>query len=387
VVVGVAKLASSLPPKKPVLQSHHATISLTSSACRNTAAQQQQQRRCVFSTSKKAAARGALAAVALNVAHGSGEENNNSKKKKKLLAVAGTADVSAASAVAAIRRGASFTCSAMAQTKNVNVSNGHAGVTLTTPTRNAAKVSAKFTLGRSIGKTLKFLKEKMDMGGNSSGGADRIGKSSSQRQRARASSSSSSSTSALTATRDECRRWQESFLELLNHKYGSVLFRQFLKHEFSAENLDFWQHCEQFKTLKPGKRLAAAQEIYTQFIADNAVTEVNLDASTKVTTREALEQAITAAAQDSTCEIHVDIFDLAQYKIAQLMEKDSYQRFLKSEPYLEVLNEQDVTRLGSCAATGSGQNQDVAGGGSELTVTSGGGAGFLRSSSVKSHGY
>ncbi|KAH7699997.1 Protein RGS-7 e, partial [Aphelenchoides avenae] len=51
---------------------------------------------------------------------------------------------------------------------------------------------------------------------------------------------SAMSTSALYPTKEECRSWQESFGALLNHKYGCYLFRQFLKEEFSDENLDFW---------------------------------------------------------------------------------------------------------------------------------------------------
>ena len=63
------------------------------------------------------------------------------------------------------------------------------------------------------------------------------------------------------------------------------------------------------------------------FVRDKAEKEVNLDSATKAATKGAIESGIRS-----------DIFNLAQIKIEQLMEKDSYQRFLKSEQYLELLN-------------------------------------------------
>lgn len=43
----------------------------------------------------------------------------------------------------------------------------------------------------------------------------------------------------------------------------------------------------------------------------------------------------------------MDMFDLAQNKIQQLMAKDSYPRFLKSDPYLELINEEGKRLLRS----------------------------------------
>uniref|UniRef100_A0A183BX06 RGS domain-containing protein n=1 Tax=Globodera pallida TaxID=36090 RepID=A0A183BX06_GLOPA len=37
---------------------------------------------------------------------------------------------------------------------------------------------------------------------------------------------------------------------LLAHKYGCLLFREFLQSEFSEENLVFWLECEEFKRMK-----------------------------------------------------------------------------------------------------------------------------------------
>lgn len=108
-----------------------------------------------------------------------------------------------------------------------------------------------------------------------------------------------------------------------------MLFRQFLKLEFSVENLEFWLECEEFKKLKEGKKATfqRANAIYNTFVRDRAEKEVNLDSTTKSATKVAIENGIRS-----------DIFNMAQIKIEQLMAKDSYQRFLKSEQYLELLN-------------------------------------------------
>lgn len=52
-----------------------------------------------------------------------------------------------------------------------------------------------------------------------------------------------------------------------------------------------------------------------------------MDSTTKAATKAAIESGIRS-----------NIFNLAQIKIEQLMAKDSYQRFLKSDQYLELLN-------------------------------------------------
>lgn len=52
-----------------------------------------------------------------------------------------------------------------------------------------------------------------------------------------------------------------------------------------------------------------------------------MDSATKAATKAAIESGIRS-----------DIFNLPQIKIEQLMAKDSYQRFLKSDQYLELLN-------------------------------------------------
>ncbi|CAF0860381.1 unnamed protein product [Didymodactylos carnosus] len=119
--------------------------------------------------------------------------------------------------------------------------------------------------------------------------------------------------------------WEESFEHLLRHRSGQTLFRAFLRTEFSEENLEFWLACNEFKSCKEQKRIVKAKKIYIDFIAVGAPKQVNLDIETRVSTIACLDNPT------------VDVFDHAQRRIQGLMEKDSYQRFLKSELYINLL--------------------------------------------------
>uniref|UniRef100_F1KVV1 Regulator of G-protein signaling rgs-7 n=2 Tax=Ascaris TaxID=6251 RepID=F1KVV1_ASCSU len=138
------------------------------------------------------------------------------------------------------------------------------------------------------------------------------------------------STSALYPTKEEVRQWEQSFESLLNHKYGCLLFRTFLKGEFSDENVDFWLECEEFKKMKEGKKATTqrAYAIYNEYIAEQSPKEVNLDSDTRAATKAALESGAKP-----------NMFTLAQGRIEQLMAKDSYRRFLKSKMFLDLLND------------------------------------------------
>ena len=103
---------------------------------------------------------------------------------------------------------------------------------------------------------------------------------------------------------------------------GLALFEKFLESEFSQENLQFWEACEQYRRL-PAKMLPTeAQKIYQLYLSVQSPREVNLDSKTRLKTISHL----------STPTVHM--FDSAQRKIQALMEKDSYQRFLRSSLFL-----------------------------------------------------
>ncbi|EUB57197.1 Regulator of G-protein signaling 4 [Echinococcus granulosus] len=144
-------------------------------------------------------------------------------------------------------------------------------------------------------------------------------------------------------TPEQIRRWETNFNFLLNDSDGLALFEQFLESEFSQENLQFWEACEQYRRL-PAKMLATeSQKIYQLYLSVQSPREVNLDSKTRLKTISLL----------STPTAH--LFDSAQRKIQALMEKDSYQRFLRAPIFLNfkksVLANSEVTSRSAQSAS------------------------------------
>ncbi|XP_051557533.1 regulator of G-protein signaling 18 [Myxocyprinus asiaticus] len=133
------------------------------------------------------------------------------------------------------------------------------------------------------------------------------------------------SSKTIHITPDMALRWSDSFEEMLSHSDGVEIFTQFLRTEFSEENIEFWLACEDFKTTESAtKLLSKAKQIYAVFIDKEAPKEINIDHSTKT----AIEKNILQPTH--TC------FDAAQDKIYSLMKRDCYPRFLTSNIYLTL---------------------------------------------------
>ncbi|XP_059894211.1 regulator of G-protein signaling 3-like isoform X2 [Gadus macrocephalus] len=132
----------------------------------------------------------------------------------------------------------------------------------------------------------------------------------------------------MKPTPEEALKWGESLDKLLVHKYGLAAFRAFLRTEFSEENLEFWLACEDYKKVKSQSKMASkAKKIFAEYIAIQSCKEVNLDSYTREHTKDNLQSVARSC------------FDLAQRRIYGLMEKDSYPRFLRSELYLDLVNQ------------------------------------------------
>lgn len=119
-------------------------------------------------------------------------------------------------------------------------------------------------------------------------------------------------------------------LDILKTKDKSVVtaFRAFLLQEYSAENIEFWLACQRFKSQKIRKsedRKVAALEIYEKYLADGAPNEVNLPSESKERLVEALGR-----------EVDAHLFDIVQQEILNLMQSDTFPRFLKSDLYRAV---------------------------------------------------
>ncbi|KAM4663177.1 LOW QUALITY PROTEIN: regulator of G-protein signaling 3 [Discoglossus pictus] len=139
---------------------------------------------------------------------------------------------------------------------------------------------------------------------------------------------------SLKPAPEDAMKWGESFEKLLMHKYGLAAFRAFLRTEFSEENLDFWLACEDYKKVKSQSKMTSkAKKIFSEYIAIQSCKEVNLDSYTREHTKENLQN------------INRNCFDLAQKRIYGLMEKDSYQRFLRSELYSDLINQKKPSTI------------------------------------------
>ncbi len=76
-------------------------------------------------------------------------------------------------------------------------------------------------------------------------------------------------------TLEEVHTWGESFERLIKSAQGRVHFRQFLKTEFSEENLMFWLACEDLKK-ETNKTIVeqTVKQIYEDYISVLSPKEV-----------------------------------------------------------------------------------------------------------------
>ncbi|XP_053112856.1 regulator of G-protein signaling 12 isoform X1 [Hemicordylus capensis] len=148
-------------------------------------------------------------------------------------------------------------------------------------------------------------------------------------------SDNSLSSNASLPSVQSCRRlrekrvasWAVSFEWLLQDPAGVRYFSEFLRKEFSEENILFWQACEYFNHIPAHdkKELSfRAREIFNKFLCSKATTPVNIDSQAQL-------------ADDVLNAPHPDMFKDQQLQIFNLMKFDSYTRFLKSPLYQECI--------------------------------------------------
>ncbi|XP_008829155.2 regulator of G-protein signaling 14 [Nannospalax galili] len=121
--------------------------------------------------------------------------------------------------------------------------------------------------------------------------------------------------------------WALSFERLLQDPLGLAYFTEFLKKEFSAENVTFWKACERFQQIPASDTQQLAQEarsIYHEFLSSQALSPVNIDRQAWLS-----EEVLT--------QPRPDMFRTQQLQIFNLMKFDSYARFVKSPLYQECL--------------------------------------------------
>ncbi|KAG8517365.1 Regulator of G-protein signaling 10 [Galemys pyrenaicus] len=118
-------------------------------------------------------------------------------------------------------------------------------------------------------------------------------------------------------------KWAASLENLLEDPEGVKRFREFLKKEFSEENVLFWLACEDFKKTQDKKQMQEkAKDIYMTFLSSKASSQVNVEGQSRLSEK-ILE------------EPHPLMFQKLQDQIFNLMKYDSYSRFLKSDLFLK----------------------------------------------------
>uniref|UniRef100_A0A674IVE7 RGS domain-containing protein n=1 Tax=Terrapene triunguis TaxID=2587831 RepID=A0A674IVE7_9SAUR len=106
---------------------------------------------------------------------------------------------------------------------------------------------------------------------------------------------------------------------------GPIIYKTYLKTEYSDENIEFWLACETYKKIESRrKRISVARRIFKNYIQPQAPKEINIDSPA----REAIIRNIQEPTQ--SC------FDEAQRIVYMHMERDSYPRFLGSEIYQKL---------------------------------------------------
>ncbi|KAK8748094.1 hypothetical protein OTU49_016311 [Cherax quadricarinatus] len=121
--------------------------------------------------------------------------------------------------------------------------------------------------------------------------------------------------------------WATSFEKLLEDPAGLHTFAEFLKKEYSHENIYFWTACERYKRVSnPDELQAMAKEIFERHLYSGAPEPVNVDSQARQDAEEGLHSP------------NQFLFDQAQKQIFNLMKFDSYSRFLKSSLYQDCVS-------------------------------------------------
>ncbi|KAM8972027.1 regulator of G-protein signaling 14 [Pelodytes ibericus] len=121
--------------------------------------------------------------------------------------------------------------------------------------------------------------------------------------------------------------WAVSFERLLQGPLGVEYFTEFLKKEYSAENIYFWKACEKFQIIPADNTeqlLKESRSIYNEFLSNSSLCPVNVDHQAVIT-------------EDMLQKPFPDMFRAQQMQIFNLMKFDSYARFVKSPLYQECM--------------------------------------------------
>nr|XP_056709070.1 regulator of G-protein signaling 17 isoform X3 [Euleptes europaea] len=139
-----------------------------------------------------------------------------------------------------------------------------------------------------------------------------------------------------TPTADEILSWAQNFDKMMKTPSGRNIFREFLRTEYSEENLLFWLACEDLKKEQNKEVIEEkARIIYEDYISILSPKEVSLDSRVR--------EVINRNLLDPNPHMYED----AQLQIYTLMHRDSFPRFLNSPIYKSLVE----STMGSTSET------------------------------------
>ncbi|RKO91521.1 hypothetical protein BDK51DRAFT_28472 [Blyttiomyces helicus] len=163
------------------------------------------------------------------------------------------------------------------------------------------------------------------------------------------------------------RVWTSSFFDMLQDPMGISFFYEFLKKEFSQENLEFYLKCVSLDTISTRSDFTKqAQAIYTDFIPTGSPRELNIVSSLRASTVAHFEKLATAPKS-----LPYSCFDEVVRATLTLLAKDSYVRFCNSEFLSDALRAAMTRELAMRGDLGvpAGSASDLAGGSVRKVLT------------------
>ncbi|KAH7950245.1 hypothetical protein HPB49_021555 [Dermacentor silvarum] len=134
------------------------------------------------------------------------------------------------------------------------------------------------------------------------------------------------SSTAEVPTERRLQRWNLSLEELLADPMGAHEFEQYLRTEYSHENILFWKAVQDLRHGSQQDMPRKVAAIYEEFLCRGAPCEVNLDSETLERTQQEVHERPTRFSLDA-----------AQHHVFALMKKDTYTRFTRSEHFRRLM--------------------------------------------------
>ncbi|XP_050435866.1 regulator of G-protein signaling 11 isoform X2 [Adelges cooleyi] len=127
-------------------------------------------------------------------------------------------------------------------------------------------------------------------------------------------------------TEKRIKRWALSMEDLVSDATGLQEFTNYLRKEYSHENIRFWLAVNDLKRSCQSQIQLKVKEIYNEFLAPGAPCEINIDGKTMEKTHKEMKSPSRFT------------FDAAaEHVYTLLLKKDCYPRFIRSEHYKNLL--------------------------------------------------